>query len=58
MTKKPNPLLEAYLRKSGYKLRNQNLKNSYVTSLNLSDKPSNEPSEISSYQSHTIPEPR
>ena len=58
MTKKPNPLLEAYLRKSGYKLRNKELKNSIVNAWNSSDKPTNEPSEISSYQSHVFPEPR
>ena len=58
MTKKPNPLLEAYLRKSGFKFRNKNLKNSIVNAWNLSDKPTNEPSEISSHQSHVIPEPR
>ena len=58
MTKKPNPLLEAYLKKSGYKLRNKNLKTPSVNIWNLSDKPSNEPSEISSHQSHVIPEPR
>jgi len=58
MTKKPNPLLEAYLRKSGYKFRNKELKNSIVNAWNSSDKPSNEPSEITSHQSHVIPEPR
>ena len=58
MTKKPNPLLEAYLRKSGYKLRNKELKNSIVNAWNLSDKSTNDPSEISSHQSHVIPEPR
>ena len=58
MTKKPNPLLEAYLRKSGYKLRNKDLKNSIVNAWNSSDKPINEPREISLHQSHVIPEPR
>ena len=59
MTKKPNPLLEAYLRKSGYKLRNKNnLKNSIGNAWNSSDKPTNEPNEITSHQSHVIPEPR
>ncbi len=58
MNKKPNPLLEAYLRKSGYKLRNKELKNSIVNAWNSSDKPTNETNEISSHQSHVIPEPR
>ena len=58
MTKKPNPLLEVYLRKSGYKLRNKNPKNPIENAWNLSDKHTNEPSEISSHQSHVIPEPR
>ena len=58
MTKKPNPLLEAYLRKSGFKFRNKNLKNSIGNAWNSSDKPTNEPNEISSHQSHVIPEPR
>lgn len=57
-TKKPNPLLEAYLKKSGFKFRNKNLKNSIESAWNLTDKPTNEPSEISSHQSHVIPEPR
>jgi hypothetical protein len=58
MNKKPNPLLEAYLRKSGYKLRNKELKNAIVNAWNSSDKLTNEPNEISSHQSHVIPEPR
>ena len=58
MTKKPNPLLETYLRKSGYKLRNKNLKNPIVNAWISSDKSTNDPSEISSHQSHVIPEPR
>ena len=58
MTKKTNPLLEAYLKKSGFKFRNKNLKNPIENAWNLSDKPTNEPSEISSHQSHVIPEPR
>ena len=58
MTKKPNPLLEAYLRKSGYKLHNKNLKNSIGNAWNSSDKPTNDPDEIQSHQSHVIPEPR
>ena len=58
-TKKHNPLLEAYLRKSGLKFRNKNtLKNSIVNAWNSSDKPTNEPNEITSHQSHVIPEPR
>jgi hypothetical protein len=57
-TKKPNPLLEACLKKSGFKFRNKNLKNSIESAWNLTDKPTNEPSEISSHQSHVIPEPR
>jgi len=57
-TKKPNPLLEAYLKKSGFKFRNKNLKNPIENAWNLSDKSTNEPSEISSHQSHVIPEPR
>ena len=57
-TKKPNPLLEAYLKKSGFKFRNKNLKKPIENAWNLSDKPTNEPSEISSHQSHVIPEPR
>ncbi len=57
-TKKPNPLLEAYLKKSGYKYHNKNLKNSTENTWNLSDKPTNEPDEITSHQSHVIPEPR
>jgi hypothetical protein len=58
-TKKHNPLLEAYLKKSGFKFRNKNtLKNSIVNAWNSSDKPTNKPSEISSYQSHVFPEPR
>lgn len=57
-TKKPNPLLEAYLKKSGFKFRSKNLKNPIENAWNLSDKPTNEPSEISSHQSHVIPEPR
>ena len=57
-TKKSNPLLEAYLKKSGFKFRNKNLKNSIESAWNLTDKPTNEPSEISSHQSHVIPEPR
>lgn len=58
MTQKPNPLLEAYLRKSGYKLRNRNLKNPILNTLNLSDKSTDELREIPSHQSHAIPEPR
>jgi len=58
MTKKPNPLLETYLKKSGYKFRNKNLKTPIVNTWNSSDKFSNEPSEITSHQSHVIPEPR
>ena len=57
-TKKPNPLLEAYLKKSGFKFRNKNLKNPIESAWNLTDKTTNEPSEISSHQSHVIPEPR
>jgi hypothetical protein len=58
MTKTPNPLLETYLRKSGYKLRNKDLKNSIVNAWNSSDKPTNESRETTSHQSHVIPEPR
>ena len=58
MTKKPNPLLEAYLKKSGFKFRNKNLKNPIENALNSSDKPTNEPSKITSHQSHVISEPR
>ena len=58
MTKIPNPLLEAYLKKSGFKFRNKNLKNPIVNAWNSSDKPTNEPNEISSHQSHVFPEPR
>jgi hypothetical protein len=58
-TKEPNSLLETYLKKSGFKFRNKNtLKNSIVNAWNSSDKPTNEPSEITSHQSHVIPEPR
>jgi hypothetical protein len=57
-TKKPNPLLEAYLKKSGFKFRNKNLKNPIVNAWNSSDKSTNEPSEITSQQSNVIPEPR
>ena len=58
MTKKPNPLLEAYLKKSGFKFRNKNLKNPVENAWNSSVKPTNEPSEITSHQSHVIPETR
>ena len=58
MTKKTNPLLEAYLKKSGFKFRNKKPKNHIENAWNLSDKSTNEPSEISSHQSHVIPEPR
>jgi hypothetical protein len=58
MTKIPNPLLEAYLRKSGYKFRNKNLKTPIMNTWNSSDKSTNEPNEITSHQSHVIPEPR
>ena len=58
-TKKHNPLLEAYLKKSGFKFRNKNtLKNSIMNAWNSSDKPTNEPIEISSHKSHLIAEPR
>ena len=57
--KKTNRLLETYLKKSGFKFRNKNtLKSSIVNTGNSTDKPSNEPSEIQSYQSYVIPEPR
>ena len=58
MTKIPNPLLEAYLKKSGFKFRNKNLKNPIENAWNSSDKPTNEPNEITLHQSHVIPEPR
>ncbi len=58
-TTKPNTLLENYLKKSGLKFRNKkNLKNSIVNIWNSSDKLTNEPSEITSHESHVIPEPR
>jgi len=57
--KKTNRLLEAYLKKSGFKFRNKNtLKNSIVNVGNSFVKPSNEHGEIQSNQSYVIPEPR